>query len=56
MTSDTSCLTLAVLQDARTMQTKDGARMIRDAARTVSKSVARLLHVRHAAIGHPTAG
>ncbi len=48
--------TLAILRDARTMQTINGADMIRQAATSISRSIMRLLHVQRVAIGHTTVG
>ena len=50
------CATLALLQDARAMQTTNGADMIRQAATSLSRSIVRLLHVQRVTVGHPTAG
>ena len=49
---DGSCATTAILEDARAMQMIHGGRMIRNAGRMVSRAVAYLWHVRHAAVGH----
>ena len=53
---ESSFATLAVLADARAMQTVDGARLVRDAWRAMSRAAARLLHVRHLTVGHTTVG
>ena len=54
--AESSCATLVILQDARTMQAVDGAAMIRRAATSLSRTIVRLLHVERVTIGHTTAG
>ena len=49
------CATMAILQDARTMQAAHGGRMIRDVEKAVSRAVSRLWHARHAAAGQHSA-
>ena len=58
MEADAGCspATLAILQDARAMQTFEGARMIRRTAKALSKLIAHLFHVHPIVVERTTLG
>ena len=49
------CATLVILQDARAMQATGGARMIRQAARSLSRAIPRLFHAQRVTARHTPA-